>query len=97
MRSKNSGVFYPFDLIFRQSKNHKTRIIIFVGSPIDSDEKDLQRLAKKLKKEKVNVDIVNFGETEENTEKLTNFVSTLNGKEGTGTYLRTNSLCVYKY
>ena len=69
---------------FRQSKNHKTRIIIFVGSPIDSEEKDLQRLAKKLKKEKVNVDIVNFGETEENTEKLTNFVSTLNGKEGTG-------------
>ena len=61
-----------------------------MGSPIDSDEKDLQRLAKKLKKEKVNVDIVNFGETEENTEKLTNFVSTLNGKEGTGVYLRTS-------
>lgn len=76
----------------RQSKNHKTRIIIFVGSPIDSDEKDLQRLAKKLKKEKVNVDIVNFGETEENTEKLTNFVSTLNGKEGTGSHIVTVSI-----
>jgi len=76
----------------RQSKNHKTRIIIFVGSPIDSDEKDLQRLAKKLKKEKVNVDIVNFGETEDNTEKLTNFVSTLNGKEGTGSHIVTVSI-----
>lgn len=76
----------------RQSKNHKTRIVLFVGSPIEADEKDLQRLAKKLKKEKVNVDIVNFGETNDNTDKLTNFVSTLNGKEGTGSHIVTVSV-----
>ena len=76
----------------RQSKNHKTRIVVFVGSPVLSDEKDLQRLAKKLKKEKVNVDIVNFGESEVNTEKLTNFVNTLNGKEGTSSRIITVSI-----
>ncbi|GCC17019.1 hypothetical protein chiPu_0022463, partial [Chiloscyllium punctatum] len=46
----------------RQGKNHKTRIIVFVGSPVEDNEKDLVKLAKRLKKEKVNVDIVNFGE-----------------------------------
>lgn len=37
----------------RQGKNHKTRIVAFVGSPIDADEKEIIKLAKKLKKEKV--------------------------------------------
>uniref|UniRef100_V9KWJ4 26S proteasome non-ATPase regulatory subunit 4 n=1 Tax=Callorhinchus milii TaxID=7868 RepID=V9KWJ4_CALMI len=73
----------------RQGKNHKMRIIVFVGSPIDDNEKDLVKLAKRLKKEKVNVDIVNFGEEEANTEKLTAFVNALNGKEGTGSHLVT--------
>lgn len=38
------------------------RIVVFVGSPVASEEKELVKLAKKLKKEKVNVDIVSFGE-----------------------------------
>ncbi|XP_058395116.1 26S proteasome non-ATPase regulatory subunit 4 isoform X4 [Diceros bicornis minor] len=46
----------------RQGKNHKMRIIAFVGSPVEDNEKDLVKLAKRLKKEKVNVDIINFGE-----------------------------------
>uniref|UniRef100_A0A8C2QS39 26S proteasome non-ATPase regulatory subunit 4 n=1 Tax=Capra hircus TaxID=9925 RepID=A0A8C2QS39_CAPHI len=49
----------------------------------------LVKLAKRLKKEKVNVDIINFGEEEVNTEKLTAFVNTLNGKDGTGSHLVT--------
>uniref|UniRef100_A0A8C3A3Q6 26S proteasome non-ATPase regulatory subunit 4 n=1 Tax=Cyclopterus lumpus TaxID=8103 RepID=A0A8C3A3Q6_CYCLU len=49
----------------------------------------LVKLAKRLKKEKVNVDIINFGEEELNTEKLTAFINTLNGKEGTGSHLVT--------
>jgi len=73
----------------RQGKNHKMRIIVFVGSPIDFDEKELVKLAKRLKKEKVNVDIVNFGEEQANTEKLTTFINTLNGREGTGSHLVT--------
>lgn len=73
----------------RQGKNHKMRIIVFVGSPIEFDEKELVKLAKRLKKEKVNVDIVNFGEEQANTDKLTTFITTLNGREGTGSHLVT--------
>lgn len=64
----------------RQGKNHKMRIVVFVGSPVDSvDEKELIKLAKRLKKEKVNVDVVNFGEEATNTEKLTAFIKALDG------------------
>lgn len=67
----------------RQGKNHKMRIVVFVGSPIHSDEKELIKLAKRLKKEKVNCDIVSFGEDSENNPLLTLFVNTLNGKDNT--------------
>ncbi|XP_069734771.1 26S proteasome non-ATPase regulatory subunit 4 isoform X3 [Phaenicophaeus curvirostris] len=73
----------------RQGKNHKMRIIAFVGSPVEDNEKDLVKLAKRLKKEKVNVDIINFGEEEANTDKLTAFINTLNGKDGIGSHLVT--------
>ncbi len=46
----------------RQGKNHKTRIVAFVGSPLIVEEAALVKLAKKLKKEKVNVDVISFGE-----------------------------------
>nr|CAG4644075.1 EOG090X08NC [Lepidurus arcticus] len=76
----------------RQGKNHRTRIVVFVGSPVDVDEKELIKLAKKLKKEKVNVDVVSFGEEVvylAGSEVLSQFVNTLNGKEGTGSHLVT--------
>jgi len=73
----------------RQGKNHKTRIVAFVGSPIEADEKEIIKLAKKLKKEKVNIDIVNFGEDEANADVLNKFITTINGKEGTGSHLVT--------
>jgi len=73
----------------RQGKNHKTRIVAFVGSPIEAEEKEMIKLAKKLKKEKVNIDIVNFGEDEVNTDLLNKFVTTINGKEGSGSHLVT--------
>uniref|UniRef100_A0A3Q2XM44 26S proteasome non-ATPase regulatory subunit 4 n=1 Tax=Hippocampus comes TaxID=109280 RepID=A0A3Q2XM44_HIPCM len=50
----------------RQGKNHKMRIIAFVGSPVEDNEKE-----------------------EMNTEKLTVFINTLNGKEGSGSHLVT--------
>ncbi|XP_023803649.1 26S proteasome non-ATPase regulatory subunit 4-like isoform X3 [Cyanistes caeruleus] len=65
------------------------RIIAFVGSPVLDSDKDLVKLAKRLKKEKVNVDIINFGEEEANTEKLTAFITALNGKDGSGSHLVT--------
>ncbi|XP_023025366.1 regulatory particle non-ATPase 10 isoform X2 [Leptinotarsa decemlineata] len=73
----------------RQGKNHKMRIVVFVGSPVENEEKELVKLAKKLKKEKVNVDLISFGEDALNSEILTNFVNTLNGKDGTSSHLVT--------
>ena len=46
----------------RQGKNHKMRIVVFIGSPMPDLPKDLVKVAKKLKKEKVNVDIISLGE-----------------------------------
>ncbi len=40
-----------------------------------------------MKKEKVNIDIVNFGEEEANSAILNEFINTINGKEGTGSHL----------
>ena len=39
----------------------------------------MERLAKRLKKEKIRVDIISFGEDEANVDKLTHFIGTLNG------------------
>lgn len=47
----------------------------------------MEKLAKRLKKEKVNVDIVSYGDHQKNNDVLTAFVNTLNGKEGTGSHL----------
>ena len=58
-------------------------------SPIETDEKEMIKLAKKLKKENVNIDVVNFGEDECNADILNKFISTINGKEGTGSHLVT--------
>ncbi|XP_055535170.1 26S proteasome non-ATPase regulatory subunit 4 [Wyeomyia smithii] len=71
----------------RQGKNHKMRIVVFVGSPVGHDEGELVKLAKKLKKEKVNVDIVSFGDHQKNNDVFTSFINVLNGKDGTGSHL----------
>ncbi|NWY19394.1 PSMD4 ATPase, partial [Aphelocoma coerulescens] len=59
------------------------------ADPRESPHSQLVKLAKRLKKEKVNVDIINFGEEEANTEKLTAFITALNGKDGSGSHLVT--------
>ena len=51
----------------RQNKNLRQRIILFIGSPLTAagaDEKSMVRLAKKLKKNNVAVDVVCFGDEE---------------------------------
>ncbi|TFK45476.1 hypothetical protein OE88DRAFT_1669186 [Heliocybe sulcata] len=63
----------------RQNKNLRQRIILFVGSPLEgaaADEKGMVRLAKKLKKNNVAVDVVAFGDAIEE------------GVEGTGNVLK---------
>ncbi|TYI43874.1 hypothetical protein ES332_A01G198300v1 [Gossypium tomentosum] len=46
----------------RQNKNQQQRIIVFAGSPIKYEKKALEMIGKKLKKNSVALDIVNFGE-----------------------------------
>lgn len=66
----------------RQNKNQRQRVIVFVGSPIDNGDKELDKLAKRLKKNNISIDFVNFGEEAANTAKLDKFVNTAN-KENT--------------
>ncbi|KAF8540909.1 hypothetical protein BDD12DRAFT_879708 [Trichophaea hybrida] len=66
----------------RQNKSQRQRIIVFVGSPIAEDEKTLVKLAKKMKKNNVAVDFVNFGEVEsDNTQKLQAFREAINSSD----------------
>ncbi|KAI9597320.1 hypothetical protein BDF19DRAFT_470880 [Syncephalis fuscata] len=65
-------------LKYRRNRNQRQRIIAFVGSPIEEDEASLVRLAKKLKKNNVAVDIISFGETSVNDGKLESFINNIN-------------------
>jgi 26S proteasome regulatory subunit N10 len=56
-------------------------VIAFVGSTVNEDEKTLLKLAKKLKKNNVVVDVVNFGQFEENMSKLEFFIEKMGGEE----------------
>ena len=82
----------------RQGKNHRPRIVAFVGSPLEVDVNEFTKLAKRLKKEKVSIDIVVFGEEVRNLiklksmtllfiqssrEKFEEFITIINGKENT--------------
>ncbi|KAK6342899.1 hypothetical protein TWF718_008280 [Orbilia javanica] len=65
----------------RQNKSQRQRIIAFVGSPIAEDEKSLIRLAKKMKKNQIAIDFINFGEEAENTSKLEAFIANVNASD----------------
>lgn len=62
----------------RENKNLRQRIIVFVGSPLQgqgADEREMVKLAKRLKKNNVAVDFVAFGDgIEEETNVLKAFV-----------------------
>jgi len=62
----------------RKNKKQSQRIIVFIGSPVVNKKKDLIKAAKRLKKNKVAVDIVSFGETDANDEVLTAFMEKVN-------------------
>jgi 26S proteasome regulatory subunit N10 len=56
----------------RENKNLRQRIIVFVGSPLEgpgADEKGMVKLAKKLRKNNIAVDLVSFGDGIEEGEK----------------------------
>lgn len=62
----------------RQNKNQKQRIIAFVGSPVTATERELEVLGKNLKKNNVSLDLVSFGEVDENTAKLDKLLGAVN-------------------
>jgi 26S proteasome regulatory subunit N10 len=65
----------------RQNKNQRQRIIALVASPILEDEATLVKLGKKLKKNSVAVDIVSFGQLEDNESKLAAFIEAVNSND----------------
>jgi len=65
----------------RQNKNQRQRIIVFIGSPIKDDVQQLVKLGKKLKKNTVAIDAVNFGEETSNVEKLEEFINSVNNND----------------
>lgn len=65
----------------RQNKNQKQRIIAFVGSPVQATDKELETLGKNLKKNNVSLDLVSFGEVEDNAPKLEKLLTAVNSNE----------------
>lgn len=66
----------------RQNKNQRQRVIVFVGSPLSSSSAtELVKLGKKMKKNNVAVDVINFGEDTENEEVLRQFVESVNSSD----------------
>ncbi|KAK8370609.1 hypothetical protein V6Z11_A01G186100 [Gossypium hirsutum] len=63
----------------RQNKNQQQRIIVFAGSPIKYEKKALEMIGKKLKKNSVALDIVNFGEDDNGKpKKLKSLLASVN-------------------
>ncbi|KAL3838934.1 hypothetical protein ACJIZ3_023525 [Penstemon smallii] len=66
----------------RQNKKQQQRIIVFVGSPVKYDKKELELIGRKLKKNSVALDFVNFGEEDdEKTEKLEALLAAVNNND----------------
>ncbi|KAL4771565.1 hypothetical protein BDW60DRAFT_189410, partial [Aspergillus nidulans var. acristatus] len=67
----------------RSEKSQRQRIIVFSCSPIAEDEKTLVKLAKKMKKNNVSIDVIAFGDLEsDQTKKLEAFVDNVKGGDG---------------
>ncbi|KAL4927099.1 proteasome regulatory particle base subunit RPN10 [Aspergillus undulatus] len=67
----------------RSEKSQRQRIVVFSCSPIAEDEKTLVKLAKKMKKVNVSIDVIAFGDLEsDQTKKLEAFVENVKGGEG---------------
>ncbi|KAL0254380.1 proteasome regulatory particle base subunit rpn10 [Diplodia seriata] len=67
----------------RQNKSQRQRIIVFTCSALAEDEKSLVKLAKRMKKNNINVDIIAFGDlAPENVKKLEAFNENVKGGDG---------------
>ena len=69
----------------RRNKNGSQRIVLFVGSPLDSvDSRALAKAGRQLKKNNVAIDVVVMGELEHNEDKLKELVDAANGRAEEG-------------
>ena len=58
----------------RRNKNGGQRIVLFVGSPVEAEERALVKTGKLLKKNNIAVDVVLLGEHEANGPKLLSLI-----------------------
>ena len=80
---KADTIFVQLALKHRQNKSQRQRIIVFTCSPIDEDEKELVKLAKKMRKTNVSIDFIAFGDLDpENVKKLEAFNESIKGGDG---------------
>ncbi|OQR85745.1 26S proteasome non-ATPase regulatory subunit [Achlya hypogyna] len=65
----------------RRNKKGSARIVVFLGSPIDEDDKALIKIGKLCKKNNIGVDVVSMGDVERNATKLQAFVDAANSNQ----------------
>ncbi|KDO30217.1 hypothetical protein SPRG_04996 [Saprolegnia parasitica CBS 223.65] len=65
----------------RRNKKGSARIVVFLGSPIDEDDKALVKIGKLCKKNNIGVDVVSMGDVERNAPKLQAFVDAANSNQ----------------
>lgn len=68
----------------RENKNLRQRMIVFAASPVETDKDTMVKLAKKMKKNNIAVDIIAFGDAigEEGGESvLRAFVDNINNSD----------------
>ncbi|KAG6041853.1 hypothetical protein E4U41_001013 [Claviceps citrina] len=68
----------------RQNRSQRQRIIVFICSPIEEDEKQLTQLARRMKKGNISVDFILFGDLDDDDtqKKLQVFNDEVKGSEG---------------
>ncbi|KAK8150941.1 hypothetical protein G3M48_002831 [Beauveria asiatica] len=68
----------------RQNRSQRQRIIVFICSPIEENDKELKFLAKRMKKGNISVDFILFGDLDDDDTKtkLENFNEEVKGNEG---------------
>ncbi|CAL9736927.1 26S proteasome regulatory subunit Rpn10p [Monosporozyma servazzii] len=83
----------------RQNKLQHQRIVMFICSPLsinqnNNDDDSLSGVASLLNEKKIALDIINFGEIDQNTTLLTEFIDTLNRNNTAGDDSKSHLLTV---
>ncbi|CEG50310.1 multiubiquitin chain binding protein mbp1 [Plasmopara halstedii] len=74
MKLSNAIQVAQLALKHRRNKTGGQRVVVFIGSPIEEDEKQLTKIGKLLKKNNIAVDVVSMGDMDTNASKLQAFV-----------------------